>query len=69
MIDPPDFVGDNDHGDSTPPLISRLLSLSHQAKKLLEEEEAKTKGKKKEAKKEAKKKGKGKKGEDDDDKK
>ena len=30
------FVGDNDHGDSTPPLISRLLSLSHQAKKLLE---------------------------------
>ena len=36
MIDPPDFVGDNDHGESEPPLISRLLSLSHQAKKLLE---------------------------------
>ena len=30
------FVGDNDHGESAPPLISRLLSLSHQAKKLLE---------------------------------
>ena len=29
-------VGDNDHGDSKPPIISRLLSLSHQAKKLLE---------------------------------
>ena len=34
--DDPDFVGDNDHGESAPPLISRLLSLSHQAKKLLE---------------------------------
>lgn len=40
-----------------------------EAKKLLDEEEGKSKGKKKEAKKDAKKKGKGKKGGDDEDKK